>query len=102
MFSILRALAVYIVLMIIFRIAGKRSLSQITTFDFVLLLIISEVVQQAMIGNDNSMVNAFLLVVTLIGMDILLSLVKRPFPSFGKLVDSVPVVLVENGKALKD
>jgi uncharacterized membrane protein YcaP (DUF421 family) len=102
MYSIIRGAAVYIFLLILFRISGKRSLSQITTFDFVLLLIISEVVQQAMIANDNSMINSFLLVITLIGLDILVSLLKRYSPGFGKLVDSVPVILVENGRVLKE
>ena len=39
-------------MLVVFRISGKRSLSQITTFDFVLLLIISEATQQALVGND--------------------------------------------------
>ena len=70
MFSVLRGVLVYFFLLVIFRISGKRTISQITTFDFVLLLIISEVVQQAMIANDNSMINAALLVITLVGLDI--------------------------------
>ncbi len=102
MYTIIRGVAVYLFLLVLFRISGKRSLSQITTFDFVLLLIISEVVQQAMIANDSSMINAFLLVITLVGLDILISLIKQKSPAFGKLVDSVPVILVENGKPLKD
>jgi len=100
--SIIRGVAVYLLLLVVFRISGKRSLSQITTFDFVLLLIISEVVQQAMIANDNSMVNAFLLIITLIGLDIAISLLKQRSQTLSKVVDSVPVVLVENGKVLKD
>lgn len=71
------AVAVYLTLLLIFRIAGKRTLSEITTFDFVLLLIISEAVQQASIGTDNSMTNSFLVVFTLVGLDIALSVVKR-------------------------
>jgi uncharacterized membrane protein YcaP (DUF421 family) len=102
MYTILRGVAIYVVLLVIFRIAGKRTLAQITTFDFVLLLIISEVVQQAMIANDNSLVNAFLLVITLIGMDIGISLWKQRSEKFSKLVDSVPLILIEDGKLLKD
>jgi len=99
---ILRGAAVYFTLLIIFRIAGKRSLSQITTFDLVLVLIISEVVPEAMSANDASMLNAFLLVITLIGLDVLISLIKQRSPAFSNLVDSVPVVLIENGKIHKD
>lgn len=99
---VLRGTIVYVVLLIIFRIAGKRSLSQITTFDLVLVLIISEVVQQAMVANDASLLNAFLLVITLVGLNVLISLIKQRSPAFSKLIDSVPVVLIENGKVHKD
>ena len=80
--TIVRALAVYIVLLILFRIGGKRSLAQITTFDFVLLLIISEAIQQALIADENSMMNSFLLVLTFFVADIALSLVKDKSATF--------------------
>ena len=67
-----------------------------------LLLIISEATQQAMIDNDNSMTNALLLVVTLIAMNILFSVLASRWKGFGKLVEDVPLVIVENGKLLED
>lgn len=75
--SVLRAAAMYVGLLIIMRIAGKRSLAQITTFDFVLLLIISEATQNAMLGQDFSLTNAFIVIITLVTLDIGLSLLKR-------------------------
>jgi len=99
--SIIRAAVVYVVLMLLFRIAGKRTLNEITTFDFVLLLIISEATQQAMIDDDNSMTNAMLLVTTLVGLNILISVLKQRFKSVEKLIEDVPLVIVENGKVLK-
>jgi uncharacterized membrane protein YcaP (DUF421 family) len=102
MYSILRAVVIYIFLLVIFRIAGKRALSQITTFDFVLLLIISEVVQQAMIANDNSMTNAFVLVISLVGLDIGASLLKQKFPKFSRLIDSAPLILIEDGRLMHE
>ncbi len=68
--SVLRAAAMYVGLLIIMRIAGKRSLAQITTFDFVLLLIISEATQNAMLGQDFSITNAFIVIITLVTLDI--------------------------------
>ncbi len=100
--SIVRALIVYVVLMVLFRIGGKRSLAQITTFDFVLLLIISEAVQQALIANDNSMMNALLLVLTFFVADIGMSLLKGKSATFEKLVDDVPLILVEDGKPIRE
>ena len=101
MSSILRAVAVYTVLLVIFCVAGKRTLHDMTTFDLVLVLIISEAVQAALVDTDNSMANAFLLVVTLVGIDILLSVLKYRFPSFGQVLDGRPVVLVRNGRIIE-
>ena len=64
--SVLRSVAVYLFVLVVFRISGKRSLSQITTFDFILLLIIGEATQQALLGDDFSIVNAFVVIATLI------------------------------------
>jgi uncharacterized membrane protein YcaP (DUF421 family) len=100
--SVLRAVVVYVVLFLIFRVAGRRTLSQITTFDFVLLLIVSEATQNAMIGDDYSITNAMLVITTLVGLDIALSLWKRRFPSLDKFLDGVPLIIVEDGKPLKD
>lgn len=100
--SILRATLVYLILLVLFRITGKRSLAQTTTFDFVLLLIVSEAIQQALLANDNSMTNAFLIVATLLAIDIGLSLVKQKSKTLEKLIDDVPLVLVEDGKPLRE
>ena len=100
--SVIRGAIVYLVLLLIFRIAGKRSLAQITTFDFILLLIIAEAIQPALAGEDNSMTNSLLLVLTLFGIDIALSLLKPNMPLLEKLIDDVPLVLVENGRPIQE
>lgn len=100
--SVIRGFAVYAFLLLIFRIAGKRTLNQITTFDVVLLLIISESIQQALIDSDNSMTNAFLLVVTLIGLDIALSVVKQRSKRLARLLDGTPILIIEDGKLHRD
>ena len=64
--SILRSAAVYLVLVFVFRLSGKRALAQVTTFDLVLLLIISEATQEALIGHDFSLTNALLVILTLV------------------------------------
>jgi uncharacterized membrane protein YcaP (DUF421 family) len=100
--SVIRAAVVYIVLLVLFRLAGKRSLAEVTTFDLVLLLIISEATQQAMIDNDNSMTNALLLVTTLVGLNILFSFIAKRSKGFEKLIEDVLLVIVEDGKPLKE
>lgn len=99
---IVRAVTIYIVLMVIFRVAGKRALAQTTTFDFVLPLIVSEVTQQAMVGDDFSITAATLAITTLIGLDIGLSILKQKLPFLDKWMDDVPLVIVDDGKVLHD
>jgi uncharacterized membrane protein YcaP (DUF421 family) len=100
--AVVRALIIYVFLMIIFRVSGKRSLGQITTFDFVLLLIIGESVQQGLIGEDFSLTKAVLLIVTLVIADIGFSLWKQRWPAIGKFMDGVPVIVVEHGKPIEE
>lgn len=100
--AVIRAAVVYLFLLALFRLAGQRALSQVTTFDLVLLLIISEATQQALIGNDNSMTHAALLIMTLVGLDILLSLIKQRSKRVRRILEDAPLVLVDDGKLLRD
>ena len=100
--AVLRALAVSLFLMIVFRIAGRRTLMEMTSFDFVLLLILSEATQNAMIGSDYSVTNAFLVVLTLIGTDIVFSYIKHRAPWFEKWLTGVPMIIVQDGRPLRE
>lgn len=100
--SVLRALAVYVILLLVFRLSGKRTLSQVTTFDFVLLLIIAEATQQALLGQDYSITNFFLVVCTLLGMDIGLSVLKRTWPRLDLVLEGQPLIIVDNGRPLQE
>lgn len=99
--SVLRSVAVYLFVLIVFRISGKRSLSQITTFDFILLLIIGEATQQALLGSDFSVINAWVVIATLAGLDIALAILEGRFPVLGRMLNSLPVVVVDHGKLLE-
>ncbi len=100
--AVLRASAIYFFLLFIFRLSGKRSIAQITTFDLILLLIISEATQQALLGQDFSLTNAFLVILTLVGIDIGLSLLKQRSPRFEKILEDEPLIIVEEGRPLLD
>lgn len=102
MASVVRALAVYGFLLLLFRVTGKRSLAEITTFDAVLLLIVSEAIQQALIDGDESMTNGFLIVATLLLVDVILSVLAVRWPRLDRVVNDVPLVIVEHGKPLRD
>ncbi|MBF9255516.1 DUF421 domain-containing protein [Pontibacter sp. 172403-2] len=100
--SVIRGLVIYIFLLIIFKISGKRTLHEASTFDLVLLLIIAETTQQAMLGEDFSMINSFILITTLVFLDIVLSFIKQKSKNADKILDGTPTILVDNGKLLKD
>ncbi len=99
---VLRTVGIFAVLWLFFRIAGKRVLARITTFDFVVLLIISESTQQALVGQDYSVTGALTVVATFLLLDIGLSLLKQRSAKAAKVLDGVPVVIVENGILHRD
>ena len=100
--SVLRAFALYAFLLLIFRLSGRRTLSDATTFDFVLLLIIGEATQQGLLGEDFSMTNAFLTIATLMVLDIGLQFLALHKPGVDRFVEGLPVILVEDGKPLEE
>jgi uncharacterized membrane protein YcaP (DUF421 family) len=100
--AVVRAVFFYFFLLLVFRLSGQRTLANMTTFDFVLLLVIAEATQQGLIGEDFSITQAVLMIVTLVALDIGLSLLKERFPTLDKLIEGVPLVIVEDGKPLKE
>jgi uncharacterized membrane protein YcaP (DUF421 family) len=100
--AILRASVIYFFLLIMMRIAGRRTMGETTTFDFVLLLIIAETTQQALLGDDYSITNAALLITTIVGIDILMSHLKVRFGTLDRIIEGIPMIIVENGQPLTD
>jgi uncharacterized membrane protein YcaP (DUF421 family) len=100
--SVFKPLAIYLFLLLIFRAAGKRTLAETTPFDLVLLLIISEVTQQAMSGEDYSLTNAAVLISTLVGTDLAVGAMKRRWPRASRVIEGLPVVVVKDGRVLEE
>jgi uncharacterized membrane protein YcaP (DUF421 family) len=100
--TVIRALSIYLVLLLVMRAGGKRSLAHITTFDFVLLLILGEATQQALIGDDFSITTGLLLIVALVGIDNALSLLQARSSTLDRLLDGVPILILENGCPIED
>lgn len=99
--TIVTAAAVYAALVLLFRIAGKRTLRDVTVFDLVLLLVISEATQQALTRDDSSLTQALVVITTLVAIDIALSFVKQRWPALDRWLEGLPVILVEDGKPLR-
>jgi uncharacterized membrane protein YcaP (DUF421 family) len=100
--DVIRAVVVYALLLLIFRLSGKRSMAETTPFDFVLLLIFSEALQSALVDGDNSLTVAFVVILTLVVLNIGMSLLKQRFPDFERLLEGGPVVIVEDGRLLRE
>ncbi len=99
--KIVRPLVVYIFLLIAFRVVGKRELGQMTPFDLVVLLTISNVLQNAMIGPDNSLSGGLIGGLTLFCANGLIARLSLQFPGLRHLLEGEPTVLVEDGKILR-
>jgi uncharacterized membrane protein YcaP (DUF421 family) len=98
--KIVRPLIVYFFLLLMFRIAGKRELGQMTPFDLIILLTISNVLQNAMIGPDNSLTGGLIGGLTLFIANGLIGRLTLHFPSIARLLEGKPTLLIEDGRVL--
>jgi uncharacterized membrane protein YcaP (DUF421 family) len=100
--SVARASIIYLALLLLFRVAGKRTLSDVTTFDFILLLIISESIQTGLTEPAPALFNSLLLVVTLVSLNILFSLIKQRWPRVERIAEGLPVLIFSRGQPHRD
>ena len=92
-----RAFVVYVCLLIGLRLSGKRQIGQLAIFDLVLLLIISNAVQNSMNGGDNSLVGGLISAFTLLVMNFVLGKIVVKDKKLANLMEGEPLVLVHNG-----
>ncbi len=92
------AAAVYLFLLVVFRVSGRRTLAQVTTFDLILVLILGDATQDALIGERATFATAVVAVATLVLIDIALARAKRRWPAVDVLVDGLPLPLVVHGQ----
>lgn len=95
--KIARTIAVYLVIAILLRVAGRRLLAQMNSLDLVVVLLLSNVVQNAIIGPDNSVLGAVIGAVVLIGFDLLMDLLTQRSRGLRHLLEGRPVRLIEDG-----
>jgi len=92
-----RTAAVYLVLLVLLHLSGKRQLAQLNSFDLVVLLLLSNVVQNAIIGNANSLLGGLLGAVILIGANYALVHFAFMSPRFGKAIQGGATVVARAG-----
>ena len=99
---ILRGLIIYVFLIVLLRLTGKRQVGQMAPFDLVLLLVLSNAVQNAMNGGDNSVIGGIVSAVTLVAANWLVGLLTYRHKRMEALVEGRPDVLVHNGKLFEE
>src|ERR1051326_3927004 len=95
---ILRGLIIYVFLLVLLRLTGKRQVGQLAPFDLVLLLVLSNAVQNAMNGGDNSITGGMISAGTLVAMNALVAGLTFNNKTIEGLVEGRPEVLIHNGK----
>src|SRR6267378_4426770 len=96
--KILRPVIVYIFLIVGLRLSGKRELAQLNPFDLIVLLTLSNTVQNAIIGNDNTVTGGIIGAASLLAVNYLVVRFLYDHRKIDQLVEGSPDVLIENGK----
>ena len=98
---ILRTAVIYVVVLVLLRVAGKRELGQMSPVDLVVILVIANAVQNAMTGGDNSLIGGVIAATTLVVVNTAFSRVGHRVPYLQHLFESEPTPLVQGGKLIK-
>ena len=99
---VLRTVVVYVFILVGFRLSGKREVGQLAPYDFALILLIANAVQNAMVGPDTSLTGGLLAAATLIGLNRLVDTLGLRFPALRKSLAGSPSLLVYEGEFLPD
>ena len=95
---IVRSIIVYVFLIVLLRLTGKRQVGQLAPFDLVLLLVLSNAVQNSMNGGDNSVLGGIISATTLIGLNFFIGYLTYRNKRLEVLIEGQPEVLIHNGK----
>jgi uncharacterized membrane protein YcaP (DUF421 family) len=95
---VVRAIVVYLFLLVLLRVTGKRQVGQLAPFDLVLLLVLSNAVQNSMNGGDNSITGGMILAATLVGINSGVGWLTFHNKTIEGLIEGRPVILVHDGK----
>jgi uncharacterized membrane protein YcaP (DUF421 family) len=99
---VVRGAVVYVFLLVLLRITGKRQVGQLAPFDLVLLLVLSNAVQNSMNGGDNSLVGGLVSAATLVGLNYGVGVATYRSKKIESLIEGRPQILIHNGKLFED
>jgi uncharacterized membrane protein YcaP (DUF421 family) len=93
---------IYVFLIAGLRLLGRRELGQMTVYDLVLIVVLANSVQNAMVGNDNTLVGGLIAALTLLALNRLFTVLLIRFPTLEKRVIGEPLLIVSEGRVLPD
>jgi uncharacterized membrane protein YcaP (DUF421 family) len=99
--KILRTVVVYATLVLLFRLAGKRDLAAFNTFDFVVIFLLSNVVQNAVIGNDNSVSGGVIGAATLVAINAAVNRWQVASPRASRVLQGTPTPIIKDGQLIQ-
>lgn len=99
--KVLRAAVGYVFLLIAFRVLGRRELGRLTNFDLVVVLVVANVLQNAMIGDDTSLTGGLIGAATVLGLNALVAAAVYASRDVERIVDGDPVVIVADGRLVR-
>ncbi|WP_245979783.1 DUF421 domain-containing protein [Streptomyces diacarni] len=99
--KILRTVLVYAVIIVLIRLSGKRGLASMNTFDFVVVFLLSNVVQNAIIGSDYSLLGGVVGAATLVAVNALMNRWLAADTRAAKLLEGDPTTVIEDGRVVR-
>lgn len=100
--TVLRVAFVYLILMVMVRVLGKRELASLSTFEFILLLLVPEMLQQALVREDFSLTNALIAVTTLFSLVFVTSMISFRSERAARVISGQPTVLAHDGRLIEE
>lgn len=99
---VLRAVAVYVVVLVLVRLSGKRTVGQFTPFDLLVVVLLGTAVQNSLIGEDTSLLGGLILAATLLALNWSVGKLSARSRRFDRVVEGKPVILVRHGELFRD
>src|SRR5690606_11183752 len=99
---IVRGTIVYLALLVIVRMSGKRTIGQFTPFDLLVVMLLSEAVSSSMVGGDESVIGGLIVVITMVFLNVAIAYIASRNQRFENLIEGTEVLLGRDGKVFSD
>jgi uncharacterized membrane protein YcaP (DUF421 family) len=100
--TIIRAALMYWFLLFVLRLTGRRAMNHMTPFEMILVFLFGGLAVQAIVGDDHSLTNAWLAILTVSLIHVLIAMLKHKSERFGRIADGTPVIIFRRGEWLRD